>query len=119
MIHLASPKSRPAVISLDFEVLCRTDGRTDGQHNMCENSDHYRPGLWSASWINKCTLFFLHIFLFFGKKTHPGEVFFCFLKINYANFLSVKQREKMFLPCTYLLNCLGCLRETGINGTKR
>ena len=27
----------------------RTDGRTD---NMCENSDHYRPGLWSASWIN-------------------------------------------------------------------
>ena len=24
------------------------DGRT-----LCENSDHYRPGLWSASWINK------------------------------------------------------------------
>ena len=24
-------------------------GRTD---TMCENSDHYRPGLWSASWIN-------------------------------------------------------------------
>ena len=26
-----------------------TDGWTDTQ---CENSDHYRPGLWSASWIN-------------------------------------------------------------------
>ena len=31
-----------------------TDGRTA---NMCENSDHYRPGLWSASWIkNKVSL---------------------------------------------------------------
>ena len=28
----------------------RTYGRTD---TMCENSDHYRLGLWSASWINK------------------------------------------------------------------
>ena len=27
----------------------RTDGRTD---NMCENNEHYRPGLWLASWIN-------------------------------------------------------------------
>ena len=36
-------------LSLDFEVLGRTDGRTD---TLCENSDHYRPGLWSASWIN-------------------------------------------------------------------
>ena len=26
------------------------DGRTD---NMCKNSDHFRPGLWSASWIKK------------------------------------------------------------------
>ena len=35
----------------------RTDGRTD---NMCENSDHYRPGLWSASWIN--WQYFSHFF---------------------------------------------------------
>ena len=41
MIHSASPQSRPAVI---FEVLGRTDGRTD---TLCENSDHYRSGLWS------------------------------------------------------------------------
>ena len=26
------------------------DERTD---TLSENSDHYRPGLWSASWINK------------------------------------------------------------------
>ena len=40
-------------LSLDFDVLCRTYGRT---YNMCENSDHYRPGLRSASWINSWTL---------------------------------------------------------------
>ena len=31
----------------------RPAGRTD---NMCENSDHYRPGLWSASWIKRMEL---------------------------------------------------------------
>ena len=31
---------------LDFEVLARTDGQ------CVWNSVHYRPGLWSASWIN-------------------------------------------------------------------
>ena len=35
----------------------QTDGRTDVRtygltDTLCENSDHYRPGLWSASWIN-------------------------------------------------------------------
>ena len=31
----------------------RTHGRTDGQTDtLCQNSDHYRPGLWSAPWIN-------------------------------------------------------------------
>ena len=39
----------------------RTDGRTDRRSDgrtygltdtLCENSDHYRPELWSASWIN-------------------------------------------------------------------
>ena len=55
MIHSASPLSRPAVIFAWFWSF-GTDGRTD---NMCENSDHYRPGLWSASWINFiCSLFF-------------------------------------------------------------
>ena len=50
MIHLASPQSHCRWI-LKF---CA--GRTDGTDNMCENSDHYRPGLWSASWINKKSL---------------------------------------------------------------
>ena len=42
MIHSASPQW----LSLDIEVLGRTN-----EHFM-KNSDHYRPGLWSASWIN-------------------------------------------------------------------
>ena len=53
MIHLASLQSRPAVIVAGFWSFV-PDGRTDGRtNNMCENSDHYRPGLWSASWITK------------------------------------------------------------------
>ena len=44
------PTVPPAVkicfVLVDIEKL---GGRTD---NMCEYSDHYRPGLWSASWIN-------------------------------------------------------------------
>ena len=43
MIHWASPQDGRQRLSLDFEVLGR----------MCENSDHYRPRLWSASWINE------------------------------------------------------------------
>ena len=46
MIHSPRPQSRPSDCRLILEIL----GRTDTQ---CENSDHYRPGLWSASWINK------------------------------------------------------------------
>ena len=51
MIHSASPQYRTAVkISvLIWSLLKSGDGRTD---NMCEYSDHYRPGLWSASWVN-------------------------------------------------------------------
>ena len=55
MIHSVSPQSRPAVI---FPLILKFwDGRTDGQKDvrtdhLCQNSDHYRPGLWSASWIN-------------------------------------------------------------------
>ena len=52
MIHSASPQSRPALIVAWFWSF-GTDGRTDGRTDtLCENSDHYRPGLWSASWIN-------------------------------------------------------------------
>ena len=46
MIHSASLYTVPAVKFWDV----RTEGRTD---TLCENSDHYRPGLWSASWIKK------------------------------------------------------------------
>ena len=46
MIH--SPQSRPAVI-VPWIWSFGTDRRTD---TLCENSDHYLPGLWSASWIN-------------------------------------------------------------------
>ena len=34
-------------------ILKFRDGRTD---TLCENSDHYRPGLWSASWIKNSRL---------------------------------------------------------------
>ena len=47
MIHSASPQARPAGLVAWF-----WDGRTE-RRSMWENSDHYRPGLWSASWINK------------------------------------------------------------------
>ena len=59
MIHSANPQSLPAVIFVWFWSFVtdeRTEGRTDGRmDNLFENSDHYRPGLWSASWINVCT----------------------------------------------------------------
>ena len=32
------------LVLLDSEILWR-------MNNLCENSDHYRPGLWLASWI--------------------------------------------------------------------
>ena len=44
MIHSTSPLSR------DFEALEHTYGRADVRTH--EHSDHYRPGLWSASWVN-------------------------------------------------------------------
>ena len=47
MIHSASPQSRPAVIVAWFWSF-GTDGRSD---TLCENSDHYRQGHWSSSWI--------------------------------------------------------------------
>ena len=45
-------------ISLYYVTDGLTDGNTDGRaywrtDNMCENSDHYRPRLCSASWIKK------------------------------------------------------------------
>ena len=50
MIHSASPQSRPAVIVAWFWSSGTDEGRTD---TLCENSDHYRQGVWSASsWIN-------------------------------------------------------------------
>ena len=41
---------RPTVIVAWFWTF-GMDGRTDD--TLWENSDYYRPGLWSASWINK------------------------------------------------------------------
>ena len=36
-----------------WDVQTRTYGRTDGlTDSLCESSDYYRPGLWSAMWIN-------------------------------------------------------------------
>ena len=52
MIHSASPHFRLAVRFTWFWSF-GTDGRTEGRtDNLCENSDRYRPGMWSASWIN-------------------------------------------------------------------
>ena len=48
MIHSTSQQFRPAVIVAWFRSF-GTDGWTD---NLCENSNHFWPGLWSASWIN-------------------------------------------------------------------
>ena len=56
-------------LSLDFEVLGRTD-------TLCENSDHYRPGLWSASWINNKMLLFLPHFNMFRAEYHMVTVLF-------------------------------------------
>ena len=52
MIHSASPQSQAGN---DCRLMLKIwDGRTDGRTDtLCEISDHYRPGLWSASWINK------------------------------------------------------------------
>ena len=52
MILSASPQSRPAGSDCRL-VLKFWDGRTDGPTaTLYENKDHYRPGLWSALWIN-------------------------------------------------------------------
>ena len=53
MIHSASPQTRLSVIAAWFRSFGtdrQKDIRTD---NLWENSDHYRPGLWSASWIKR------------------------------------------------------------------
>ena len=51
MIPSARPPVPPEVIIIFTRRFCfaifwkvGTDGRTDG--NLCENNDHYRPGLW-------------------------------------------------------------------------
>ena len=57
MIHLAWPTVPPVVITLlTWNLFCfvsfwkeGTDRRTN---STCENSDHYRPGPRSATWIN-------------------------------------------------------------------
>ena len=80
MIHLARPQSRPAVIVAGFWNFV-PDGRTD---NMCENSDHYRPELWSASWI----------------KIHDKLVF----EIKYNIFLEKVFKYKIHLSHTCIQN---------------
>ena len=58
------PLGQPTVPAVsDFRLILKfwdglMDGRTDGRtygltDTLCENSDHYRPGMWSASWINR------------------------------------------------------------------
>ena len=50
-------------LSLELEVLGRTDGRT----LLCENNDHYRSGLWSASWINIFNCHILRVYCHFCR----------------------------------------------------
>ena len=55
VIHSASPQSRLAVNFAIFRKFV-TDRHSDSQlygrtDNLCENSEHNRPGLWSALWI--------------------------------------------------------------------
>ena len=43
---------------------------------MCEYSDHYRPGLWSASWINFLCVYFLRNWgLGIGGRCAVGIIF--------------------------------------------
>ena len=49
MIHSASPQSRPAMI-VALVSSFGTYGQTD---NLCENTDHYQPELFAATWINR------------------------------------------------------------------
>ena len=87
MIHSASPQSSRQWLSLDFEVLGRTD-------TLCENSDHYRPGLWSASWINKTGVVNDPL----GQPTVQPAVKICWFYLK-----SIETDEKMTYICVNIV----------------
>ena len=80
-------------LSLDFEVLGRTYGRKD---TLCENSDYYRPGLWSASWINRR-----------AKLQWNDDCWYQDCKIRIA--FSLLSRYKMTRHCTGLQGVSGSI----------
>ena len=94
VIHSASPQSRPAVIVAWFWSF-GTDGRTDATYRrtdtLCEHSDHFRPGLWSASWINSslfnCIAWMMLVYL--------PERSFSFLARNYSRTSETDRCQRM------------------------
>ena len=68
MIHSAGSDCRLILKFWDVRTDIRTDGQTDGRTDtLCENNDHYRPGLCSASWINSLKLYIENIGIFCAK----------------------------------------------------
>ena len=55
MIHSAGPQSRAGSTFRSILKFYDEDGRTA---NLCENCDHYRPGMWWALWIKTKQTFF-------------------------------------------------------------
>ena len=78
MIHSANPQSQPAVkiclVLVDFEKWGRTYVHTYIRTDMYEYSDHYRPGLRSATWIK---IFFCNF-----RHSKKGRHSFSFLVIE-------------------------------------
>ena len=87
MIHsAASPQSRQAMnprLILQF-----WDGQAD---NMCEYSDHYQPGLWSASWIYISYFIYFILWLLYQVK-FGNELDFCTVILENVSC-------KIFLQC--------------------
>ena len=116
MIHLASPQSRQAVIVAGFWSFCA--GRTD---NMCENSDNYRPGMWSASWINS-KLHLLQRSGFYLRQWWYSKFYFVYKKNppNYIAWSRFPWRNSMnyfsnFGPLMHFIGALTGIVFQGIN----
>ena len=94
------PLGQPTVPAVnDFRSILKfCHGRTDGQtDNLCENSDHYWPRLWSASWIK--------------KNPSPSYVAQTRVDLNDANAHSVWHKQKSS-TCVWVLTRLIHLAES-------
>ena len=102
MIHSARPGRQ--WLSLDFEVLGRTYVGTD---NLCENSGHYRPGFWSASWIKKkirVVPFFTFFRFYAAACIHRTIPYFAFLPHIYRKQLLIVRTKCHMLWGLYFVS---------------